>query len=677
LAIALMTCSNIGISQADINKTRKHNHRNFPRIRDTYQFPNFPDLRIHSNNIEINTVVKQDFLLTLRDNVQMDCTRFFPNSPNPFLPNGYPCVIMVHGYSDRKETLETFANSQAAYGYVVYTYSVRGQGNSGGQSNLISSTEAQDLIELVNYVRQDFQTGLDTANILITGGSQGGTLPYMAACMGGLHIKTIISALSSPRFASSWIDNGSIKMTLLWSLEYPTDSVRYNPVTTAMKSWIYSGAPDKWDSLAYWMPINRDFDNIVHQNTIPIMIEDAWQDKFFNAKENININPFINFPKRYYFGAVRGHGGDYSLTEDTWHENFFNEWFYYWLFNINNGILVRPKYHFAYSTFPSYLNMWSFVHDSSYVWPPNGIDNTVLYFRIGGSLQSTPGTNQTEKFANSVSPGLTMQNAVDAEFTGASFTSRFRKASITYNSPVLAQDLQMIGTPQVRFDYQSNATECQFNFQIYEVSGTAAKLVTRINYTDRKNIVNTRKNVIIDGLSHAHIFKAGNSIRLVLTNLDTTPDDSVFLGTNPQVLPDLINDTSTIFYSNNCFVNIPYIGWGSKPVSIFQSNIRQNLTSADRENGTIPYEYNLSQNYPNPFNPATTINYSIPQNVFVNLKVYDVNGKEIATLVNNEMTPGNYSVKFDAVSYGLSSGIYFYRLSAGNYVNVKKLVLVK
>jgi predicted acyl esterase len=669
---------NTGISQPNVSKNQKHHHRNYPLIRDTYKFPKFPDLRVPSNSIEINSVVKQDFFLTLRDNVQIDCSKFYPLSPNPFLPNGYPCVIMVHGYSDRKETLESFANSQAGYGYVVYTYSVRGQGNSGGLSNLISTIEAQDLIELVNFVRQDFQTGLDTANILITGGSQGGTLPYMAAAMGGLHVKTIISALSSPRFASSWIDNGCVKMTLLWSLEYPSDSVRYNPLLTAMRSWIYSSAPDKWDSIAYWMPINRNFDNIAAQNHIPMMIEDAWQDKFFNTKENININPYINFPKRYYLGAVRGHGGDYSPTEDTWHENFFNEWFYYWLFNIDNGILTRPRYHFAYSTFPSYQNMWSFVHDSSYVWPPNGIDNTVLYFRSGNSLLDTPGADQTDKFANAVNPTLTMQAAVDDEFTGTNFTSRFKKATITYNSPVLAQDIQMIGTPQIRFDYQSNATECQFNFQVYEVSGTAAKLVTRINYTDRYNTPNTRKNVIIDGISHGHIFKAGDKIRIVLTNLDTAPDDSAFLGTNPHVLPDLKNDTSTIYYSNNCFINIPYIGWGSRPVSIFQSNKRQNLLSTDRITGTIPSEFNLSQNYPNPFNPVTTINYSIPQNSFVRLKVYDVRGKEIATLVDNEVSPGYYSVKFNASAYGgLSSGIYFYKLSAGNYVNVKRLVLIK
>ena len=101
----------------------------------------------------------------------------------------------------------------------------------------------------------------------------------------------------------------------------------------------------------------------------------------------------------------------------------------------------------------------------------------------------------------------------------------------------------------------------------------------------------------------------------------------------------------------------------------------------------ISFEFSLEQNYPNPFNPTTKIKYSIssvethsgasPQNVL--LKVYDVLGNEIATLVNEEKVPGVYEVEFSAEAGGrkLSSGIYFYKLQAGNFTAVKKLVLMK
>ncbi|MBT8382610.1 MAG: T9SS type A sorting domain-containing protein [Ignavibacteria bacterium] len=88
-----------------------------------------------------------------------------------------------------------------------------------------------------------------------------------------------------------------------------------------------------------------------------------------------------------------------------------------------------------------------------------------------------------------------------------------------------------------------------------------------------------------------------------------------------------------------------------------------------------PSKYALSQNYPNPFNPSTTIRFSIPASSLVTLKVYDVLGNEVATLVSEKKPVGSYEVKFDAVS--LPSGIYFYRLQANDFAQVKKMILLK
>ena len=89
----------------------------------------------------------------------------------------------------------------------------------------------------------------------------------------------------------------------------------------------------------------------------------------------------------------------------------------------------------------------------------------------------------------------------------------------------------------------------------------------------------------------------------------------------------------------------------------------------------IPDVYSLAQNYPNPFNPATTIKYSIPKEGLVTLKVYNVIGEEVATLVNEIKQVGNYNLTFDAEN--LSSGVYLYRLKAGSFVETKKMILVK
>jgi len=89
----------------------------------------------------------------------------------------------------------------------------------------------------------------------------------------------------------------------------------------------------------------------------------------------------------------------------------------------------------------------------------------------------------------------------------------------------------------------------------------------------------------------------------------------------------------------------------------------------------IPNEFSLSQNYPNPFNPVTVINFGIPKSSFVTLKVYDISGKELLTLVNEQKSAGIYEVSLDAPQ--LSSGVYFYKISAGDFTDSKKMILVK
>ena len=90
----------------------------------------------------------------------------------------------------------------------------------------------------------------------------------------------------------------------------------------------------------------------------------------------------------------------------------------------------------------------------------------------------------------------------------------------------------------------------------------------------------------------------------------------------------------------------------------------------------IVSSYSLAQNYPNPFNPVTIINYEIPfEKTQVAIRVYDVLGNEVATLVNEEKPNGRYSVKFDGSN--LASGVYLYKIQAANYISIKKMLLLK
>ena len=127
------------------------------------------------------------------------------------------------------------------------------------------------------------------------------------------------------------------------------------------------------------------------------------------------------------------------------------------------------------------------------------------------------------------------------------------------------------------------------------------------------------------------------------------------------------------FYSNNAT-----LGTSSNPDASDPIWVEANILILDVDNNKKQFlteRFSLSQNYPNPFNPSTRINYTVPYNSFVKIKVYDILGNEIATLVNEEKSAGSYEVEFNALN--LSSGVYFFQLNAGDFVATKKLILMK
>jgi len=129
-----------------------------------------------------------------------------------------------------------------------------------------------------------------------------------------------------------------------------------------------------------------------------------------------------------------------------------------------------------------------------------------------------------------------------------------------------------------------------------------------------------------------------------------------------------IIDYFNLYYDS--FVDVYYNLYGCKiSGQVFGELI------ADVDQLSIIQKFKLDQNYPNPFNPSTKIKYSIPEQSFVTLKVYDLLGREVATLVNEEKPTGNYETEFNGVD--LPSGVYFYQLKANDYVETKKMILLR
>jgi Secretion system C-terminal sorting domain len=177
------------------------------------------------------------------------------------------------------------------------------------------------------------------------------------------------------------------------------------------------------------------------------------------------------------------------------------------------------------------------------------------------------------------------------------------------------------------------------------------------------NSYNFGESFINDGSGDARIeFQDGNH------NYNNDWDST--LAHDPNNIQVKLNSSFTeikgiLFYSHSFYKIVP----------------RQNddftgfVVGVKDEKSIQPTSYTLQQNYPNPFNPSTTIEYSIPKESVVSVKIFNILGQEVKTLVSENEAPGNYSVRFNASD--LSSGIYFYSLRAGNYFQVKKMILLK
>ena len=110
----------------------------------------------------------------------------------------------------------------------------------------------------------------------------------------------------------------------------------------------------------------------------------------------------------------------------------------------------------------------------------------------------------------------------------------------------------------------------------------------------------------------------------------------------------------------------------TRPNICFNSTI---ISGVNNNNKNVPDKYSLSQNYPNPFNPATSIKYQLPKNSYVKIKIFDILGKEITTLVSQKQNAGVYIVDWNATQY--PSGVYFYKMETENFIDVKRMILVK
>lgn len=328
-------------------------------------------------------------------------------------------------------------------------------------------------------------------------------------------------------------------------------------------------------------------------------------------------------------------------------------------------------------------------------YPSNFIAyNGKVYFRAndgvsGYQLWVTDGTpSGTLKVTNINAgyPGLLPSNFIPFDsklfFMGidtAHFYQLFSTDGTSAGTKVVKADHTYYGNGKDGFYPASMAVH---NNKLYISGYDSISATNQLFVSDGTTDGTTKVTSFPGGFSASRLYSFQS--RLILTGYDSTSDEEQLFASDGTASGTICptpphNSGHSPFYhvweawvpfNNALYFKAAYVYFADYQLCRYTEQPSGLVT--DKE---VPEAFVLLQNYPNPFNPSTNINYSIPQSGLVSLKVYDALGREVATLINEEKTAGTYNLQFNATN--LSSGIYFYKLQTGSFVDTKKMILIK
>ncbi len=495
---------------------------------------------------------RRDLFIPVGPSDSLDAVCFIPFAPPP--RSGYPALIMVHGFGDSKEARIPSCEIYSGMGFASFAFSVRGEGKSSGLSSIMSTREREDFRRVLDFVRN--YPGIDTSLIGVIGGSQGG-LHGLWAIADRLPVKAVAVDAMTTHWASDMLSNGCIRRTLVLLLKHP--AVQFAPVRDTLWNMVRR---DAYDELAGTFPRGRDLDDAdVASAHLPLMQFLKWQDQYFNAAPGIREFSAYAGTKFLYLGT-QGHYSDEIGTEQFFQFDHITRWFQQILQGQPSGILTERPITYALSSLPlDTAGNFRWTRDSVSAWPPPGTHPLRLY--LGHSHMLT--VNGSDRRADSVvifnryaNHNYTFDTAYIEGFRGKRFDSVIPQSRTEFTTEPLRSDLVWAGVPRMSLFVRSAFPVFPLHAQVYEVDTTGREyFINRINYTARHWRNGTTGKVEVDGIAHAHRFRAGNRIRVVFTNLDRT--NRRMWGEYPFVLPVFKNASATVVFdkSHPSFIEIP------------------------------------------------------------------------------------------------------------------------
>ena len=514
----------------------------------------------------------------------LDATYYIPSSPAP--PKGFPALLMTHGFADSKNADTLIARMWAANGCITLCYSVRGQGNSSGGTTIVGPAERSDLATVFGYLRN--LPGVDTNRIGIRGGSQGGAHALWAIA-DGLPVKCAVADVITPHWASHMFSNGTIRATFLQLIDsHFVDTtnvygyaVRYDSAATQYSLLWDLLRRDAFDSLRTLFATGRDIDTApLHASAVPLAMFLKWQDHYFGTDDGIASLIAQPGPKKLYMGTG-GHYSDAFQSEFDFQGDVVAAWIAYFL-KIDTSastasIVNPPTIFYANSALPLNPpeNWFTWAHQSADQWPIAGTHGLRLYLQGDSTLSLSPSSRTSDSLVlwNDWDSTYTFDLAyIEDNFAEDRFRESLPTQRLEFTSAPLRMASLWAGESRMKLFVQSSYDRFPVHAHIFEVDGAGQEhFINRINCIVRNWTPGTSGWVEAVGESHAHRFAAGNRIRIVLTNIDTSYS-TIWNSEGNRLfsIPLLYQSGAEIFVdaTHPSYVELPIVGENPLPITL-------------------------------------------------------------------------------------------------------------
>lgn len=460
------------------------------------------------------TIIRHEVMVAMDDGVRLNTTVFEPIDQPP--ENGWPTIVFIHGLGGSKSVRP--ADDFSKGGYITMAYTVRGQGQrtggapSGGMSTLLGDREAQDLKDMIAWLKENHT--VDPDRIGIAGGSHGAIHTWMAVAH-RLGIAAAVPQSFTADLTDAVIMNGSIHSSLARALRRDfIDATLAAEGRSLILAYDSEGIREKFAR-------PRDLRSGLADITTPVMIQFAWEDGGGTANGVIADFNLLKEARKLYLGTG-GHGSARVRAEASFRSRWTQRWLNRWLQGDENGIEDGPPVEIAL------LDTWEHLQFSAFP-PPESRDRAWFLQSSADTIDilasDPPATDAVQMLTHACDTTFTMQALYDANvpLRGADgVLTRFTLDALRYETPPLESDLLVVGIPKFSLFVGATATHYQINLRLWDVdpqTGTR-RLFSRATYLVRKASHPDGEAISADMGAIGYRVPAGHRIRLEISNLD-------------------------------------------------------------------------------------------------------------------------------------------------------------